>query len=73
VRSKYEVHDVIYERLLHLSDNKTELLSDFLPLVPNIPAFLTDNIACELGLSNGIQGIFRELVYDNLKDSVTAI
>jgi len=57
VRSKYGVHDVIYERLLHLSDNKTELLPD--------------NIACELGLSNGTQGIFRELVYDDQADSVT--
>ncbi|CAF1688155.1 unnamed protein product, partial [Adineta ricciae] len=26
---------------------------------------LTDNIAYELGLSNGTQGIFRELVYDD--------
>jgi hypothetical protein len=26
---------------------------------------LTDNIACELGLSNGTQGVFRELVYDD--------
>ena len=57
VHSKYGVHDVIYERLLHLSDNKTELLPD--------------NIACELGLSNGTQGIFRELVYDDQADSVT--
>ncbi len=29
---------------------------------------LTDNIACELGLSNGTQGIFRELVYDDQED-----
>ncbi len=29
----------------------------------------TDNIACELGLSNGTQGIFRELVYDDREDS----
>ena len=26
---------------------------------------LTDNITCELGLSNGAQGVFRELVYDD--------
>ena len=71
VRSKYGVHDVIYERLFHLSDNKTELLPGFLPLVPNMPVLLTDNIACELGLSNGTQGIFRELVYDDQEDSVT--
>lgn len=30
-----------------------------------MPVLLTDNIACELGLSNGTQGIFRELVYDD--------
>ena len=71
VRSKNGVHDVIYERLLHLSDNKAELLPGFLPLVPNMPVFLTDNIACELGLSNGTQGIFRELVYDDQEDLVT--
>ena len=71
VRSKNGVHDVIYERLLHLSDNKTELLPGFLPLVPNMPVLLTDNIACELRLSNGTQGIFRELVYDDQENPVT--
>jgi hypothetical protein len=55
----------------HMSDNKTELLPGFLPLVPNMPVLLTDNIACELGLSNGTQGIFRELVYDDQEHSVT--
>lgn len=33
-----------------------------------MPVLLTDNIACELGLSNGTQGIFRELVYDEQED-----
>jgi hypothetical protein len=33
-----------------------------------MPVLLTDNIACELGLSNGTQGIFRELVYDDQED-----
>ena len=50
---------------------KTELLPGFLPLVPNMPVLLTDNIACELGLSNGTQGIFREVVYDDQEDPVT--
>jgi hypothetical protein len=36
-----------------------------------MPVLLTDNIACELGLSNGTQGIFRELVYDDQEDSGT--
>ncbi|CAF1563349.1 unnamed protein product [Rotaria magnacalcarata] len=30
-----------------------------------MPVLLNDNIACELELSNGTQGIFRELVYDD--------
>ena len=73
-------HDVIlsnryYRKKLlsetHLSDNKTELLPGFLPLVPNMPVILTDNIARELGLSNGTQGIFHELVYDDKEDPVT--
>ena len=34
-----------------------------------MPVLLTDNIACELGLSNGTQGIFRELVYDDQEGS----
>jgi hypothetical protein len=52
----------------HLPDNKTELLPGLLPFVPDMPVLLTDNIACELGLSNGTQGIFRELVYDDQED-----
>jgi hypothetical protein len=71
IRSKSAQDDVIYERLLHISDNKTELLPGLLPFVPNMPVLLTDNIACELGLSNGTQGIFRELVYDDQEDSVS--
>ena len=51
-------------RLLALPDNKTEHLPGYLPLVPGMPVLLQENIACELGLSNGTQGIFRELVYD---------
>ena len=70
IRSKNGVHDIIYECFLHLSDNKTELLPGFLPLVPNMPVLLTDNIACELELSNGSQEIFRELLYDDKEDPV---
>lgn len=51
-------------RLLSLSDNKTSNLPGYLPLIPGMPVLLQENIACELGLSNGSQGIFRELVYD---------
>ena len=36
-----------------------------------MPVLLTDNIACERGLLNGVQGIFRELVYDDKEDRVT--
>ena len=51
------------KRLLALPDNKTEHVPGYLPLVPGMPVLLQENIACELGLSNGTQGIFRELVY----------
>jgi hypothetical protein len=53
----------------HLPDNnKTKLLHGLLPFVPNVPVLFTDNIACELALWNGTQGIFRELVYDDQED-----
>ena len=35
-----------------------------------MPVLLADNIAFELRLSNGTQGIFRELLYDDQKDLV---
>ncbi|CAF4626716.1 unnamed protein product, partial [Rotaria sp. Silwood1] len=50
--------------ILELPDNKTEHLPGYLPLVPGMPVLLTENIATELGLSNGTRGIFRQLVYD---------
>jgi hypothetical protein len=53
------------KRLLALPDNKTEHLPGYLPLVPGMPVLLQENIACELILSNGTPGIFRELVYDH--------
>jgi len=56
-------------RLLALPDNKTEHLPGYLPLVPGMPVLLQENIACELGLSNGTQGIFRELVYTEASNS----
>ena len=50
--------------ILELPDNKTEHLPGYLPLVPSMPVLLTENIATELGLSNGTRGIFRQLVYE---------
>jgi hypothetical protein len=55
-------------RLLALPDNKTEHLPGYLPLVPGMPILLQENIACELGLSNGTQGVFRELIYDQTSE-----
>jgi hypothetical protein len=52
--------------LLSLPDNKTESLPGYLPLVPGMPVLLTDNIASELGLSNGTKGIFRKIIYEEL-------
>ena len=56
--------------ILELSDNKTEHLPGYLPLVPGMPVLLTENIATELGLSNGTRGIFRQLVYEENSDQV---
>lgn len=50
--------------ILELPDNRTEHLPSYLPLVPGMPVLLTENIATELGLSNGTRGIFRKLVYE---------
>jgi len=54
--------------VLELPDNRTEHLPGYLPLVPDMPVLLTENIATELGLSNGTRGIFRQLVYDESTD-----
>ncbi|CAF4056340.1 unnamed protein product [Rotaria sp. Silwood2] len=61
---------VLIKKLLELSDSKTEHLPGLLPFVPGMPVILTQNIAIELGLINGINGIFRQLVYQS--DSVSA-
>ncbi|CAF1445974.1 unnamed protein product [Adineta ricciae] len=39
---------------------------DLPDLKRRMPVLLQENIACELGLSNGAQGIFRELLYDRV-------
>ena len=54
----------ICKAILELPDNKTEHLTDYLPLVPGMPVLLTENIATELALSNGARGIFRQFVYE---------
>jgi hypothetical protein len=51
------------KKLLELSDSKTEHLPGLIPFVPGMPVILTQNIAIELGLINGLNGIFRQLVY----------
>ncbi|CAF3204855.1 unnamed protein product [Rotaria sp. Silwood2] len=61
---------VLIKKLLELSDSKTEHLPGLLPFVPGMPVILTQNIAIELGLINGINGIFRQFVYQS--DSVSA-
>ncbi|CAF1633002.1 unnamed protein product [Adineta ricciae] len=50
--------------ILELPDNRTEHLPGYLPLVPGMPVLLTENIATELGLSNGTRGVFHQLVYE---------
>ena len=54
----------LIRRLLELCDSKTEHLSGFLPLVPGMRVILMQNIAIELGLINRMNGIFRQLVYE---------
>ncbi|CAF1518482.1 unnamed protein product [Rotaria sordida] len=56
----------LHRFLLYLPDNKTESLPGYLPLIPGMPILLTDNVATELGLSNGTKGIFRQIVYEEL-------
>ena len=60
---------VLIRKMLELSNSKTEHLPGLLPFVPGMPVILTQNIAIELGLINGVNGIFRQLVYQ--ADSVT--
>ncbi|CAF4972958.1 unnamed protein product [Rotaria sp. Silwood1] len=60
---------ILIKKLLELSDSKTEHLPGLLPFVPGMPVILTQNLAIELGLINGINGIFRQLVYQ--ADSVS--
>ncbi|CAF4712567.1 unnamed protein product [Rotaria sp. Silwood2] len=43
---------------------QTEHLPGLLPFVPGMPVILTQNIVIELGLINGMNGIFRQLVYE---------
>ena len=54
----------LIKKLLELSDSKTEHLPGLLPLVSGMPVILTQNIAIELGLMNGTNGVFRQLVYE---------
>ena len=49
----------LVKKLLELCDSKTEHLPGLLPLVPGMPVILTQNIAIELGLIDGMNGIFR--------------
>ncbi|CAF1526079.1 unnamed protein product [Adineta ricciae] len=51
------------KKLVDLSDSKTERSPGLLPLVPGMPVIITQDIAIELGLINGMNGIFRQLVY----------
>jgi len=60
---------LLIKKLLELSDSKTEHLPGLLPFVSGMPVMLTQNIAIELGLINGMNGIFRQLVYE--EDSVS--
>ncbi|CAF1920499.1 unnamed protein product [Rotaria magnacalcarata] len=70
IRNKAINDSRLRKAILELPDNKTEHLPGYLPLVPGMPVLLTENIATELGLSNGTRGIFRQLVYDEFCEDV---
>ena len=63
----------LVKKLLELCDSKTEHLPGLLPLVPGMPVILTQNIAIELGLMNGMNAIFRQLVYEEDSESTDII
>ena len=63
----------LVKKLLELSDSKTEHLAGLLPFVPGMPVILTQNIAIELGLINGMNGIFRQFVYEETSVSTDAV
>ena len=63
----------LMKKLLELCDSKTEHLPGLLPLVPGMPVILTQNVAIELGLINGMNGIFRQLVYEEDSDLTDVI
>ncbi|CAF1322342.1 unnamed protein product [Rotaria sordida] len=58
------------QAILELPNNKTEHLPGYLPLVPEMPVLLTENVANEIGLSNGTRGILRQFVYDESPEDI---
>ena len=63
----------LIKKLLELSDSRTEHLPDLLPLVPGMPVILTQYIAIELGLINGVNGVYRQLFYQESSVSTDVI
>ncbi len=64
---------ILMKKFLELSDSKTDHLPDLLPFVSEMPVILTQNIAIELGLINGVNGIFRQLVYQTESTSTDVL
>lgn len=59
----------ILKSILKISDDKTDDLPGLLPLVSNMPIILTENISTQLGLTNGTNGIFKSLLYEDDEES----
>ena len=57
------LNDDLRERLLHVADNRTKNLPGFLPLYPGQLLMLRENLAVELGLANGSEGILEGIVF----------
>ncbi|CAF3022248.1 unnamed protein product [Rotaria sp. Silwood2] len=64
-----EIQQRVVRSLILQINCVTKHLPGLLPFVPGMPVILTQNIAIKLGLINGINGIFRQLVYQS--DSVS--
>ncbi|CAF3864422.1 unnamed protein product [Rotaria sp. Silwood1] len=64
IKGKPIENSTLIKKLLELSDSKTEHLPGLFTLVPGMPVILTQNMAIELGLINGMNETFRQLVYE---------
>ncbi|KIJ42108.1 hypothetical protein M422DRAFT_126760, partial [Sphaerobolus stellatus SS14] len=63
-KSKLLLKNAAADAAWNAPTKKANNLYGHLPLVPGMPVFLTDNIATEIGLSNGCEGTLVSLKYE---------